>query len=212
VPTFGQAPHDCQLLDDGKTMVIANGGGGIDGGALPSVTFVDLASRALLDCVLLDSPRFNAGHVVVTPGGHLALVSAPRDGLPGKTDEPGALSLRPRGGSLTTITRPPAIVDRMRGETLSVVVNEEDGLVLATHPLGDCVSIWRLEDASFLGTIELAGPRGIVMSLDRAWYLVSHLAGRSVRLSAFSAATREPIFHLDPSFISGSHLSIHSLS
>jgi uncharacterized protein len=209
VPTFGAAPHDCQLLDDGKTMVVTNGGGRLEGGALPSVTYVDLETRKLLERVPLGSPRFNAGHVVVTAAGDLAVVSAPRVGLPPTAVQLGALTLRPRGGATTTLEHPAEVVERMLGETLSVVVNEDDGVVLATHPLGDCVSMWRMADASCLGTIELSGPRGVAMSLDRAWYLVSHLAGRSVRVTAFSAATREAAgFHVDPSFTSGSHVSV----
>ena len=199
VPTHGVAPHDCQLIDDGTTMVVANGGGPLDGAA-PSVTFVDLASGRLLE------------HVAVTPGGDLAVVSAPRDGSPNPNRELGAVTLRPRGGDAVTMDRPAQVVQRMLGETLSVVVHEVDGVVLATHPLGDCVSMWRLADASFLGTLELSGPRGVAISLDGAWSLVSHMAGRSVRLTAFSTTTSEPVgVYVDPSFTSGSHIHVHAL-
>lgn len=224
VPTHGASPHDCQLVDGGKTMVVANGGGPIkndgnsdadsdaDGTAAASVTYVDLASERLLDRVLLDSPRFNAGHVAVTAAGDLALVSAPRDGLPSPNQQLGAVTLRPRGGAARTIKEPQAVAQRMLGETLSVCVSEADRVVLATHPLGNCVSMWRLDDASFLGTLELAGPRGVTLTLDRSWYVVSHLAGRSVRLTAFSADTREAVgFHVDPSFTTGSHVFAHAI-
>lgn len=212
VPTHGASPHDCQLVDGGRTMVVANGGGSIDGGDAASVTYVDLASERLLERVLLDSPRFNAGHVAVTAAGDLALVSAPRDGLPSPNQQLGAVTLRPRGGAARTLQEPQAVAQRMLGETLSVCVSEADRVVLATHPLGNCVSMWRLDDAGFLGTLELAGPRGVTMTLDRSWYVVSHLAGRSVRLTAFSADTREPVgFHVDPSFTTGSHVFAHQL-
>lgn len=212
VPTYGTAPHDCQLIDQGKTMVIANGGGSIAGGAPAGVCYVDLQSEKLLDRVELASPLFNTGHIAVTSGGDLAVVSAPRDGLPSPSQQLGAVSLRTRGGALTTVQRPEEVVRRMLGETLSVVIDEEARVVLATHPLGNCISIWRLDDAEFLGKLELAGPRGVTLSLDRAWYLVSHLAGRSVRVSAFAAKTYEPIgFHVDPSFITGSHVMVHAL-
>ncbi len=212
LPTYGAAPHDCQLIDEGRTMVVANGGGSINGGAPPAVCYIDLQSERLLERVELASPRFNTGHLTVTTAGDLAVVSAPRDGLPNPNQQLGAVSLRPRGGTLTTVQRPEAVVQRMLGETLSVLVNEQDRVALATHPLGNCVSLWRLDDAQLLGTLELAGPRGIALSLDRAWYLVSHLAGRSVRVTAFSTTTHAPVgFHVDPSFISGSHVMIHAL-
>lgn len=221
VPTYGAAPHDCQLLADGRTMVIANGGGdypsllqqqaGVD--AAPGcVSYVDLASEKLLDRVCLDSPRHNAGHLVVTSSGDVALVSAPRAGLPGQNEQLGAVSLRPPHGKLTTLREPRAVVERMLGETLSVVVNEKERVVLATHPLGNCVSCWTLDGGAFLGTLELSGPRGIAMTLDKEWYLVSHVAGKSVRISAFSEQTRAPVgFYIDPSFTSGSHLFVHDL-
>jgi hypothetical protein len=212
VRTHGAAPHDCQLIDGGRTMVIANGGGAITGGAPPSVSFVDVASERLLDQVVLESPRINAGHVALTPSGDLALVSAPRDGLPAPNQQLGAVTLRPAGGAARTMTEPAEVVGRMRGETLSVVINEADRVVLATHPLGDCVSVWGLDDGACLGTIELSGPRGITLTLDRKWYVISHVAGRSVRLTALSAETREPVgVHVDPSFTSGSHIFAHAL-
>lgn len=212
VPTYGAAPHDCQLIDGGRTMVVANGGGAITGGAAPCVSFIDVASERLLHRVVLDSPRFNAGHVALTPSGDLALVSAPRDGLPTPNQQLGAVTLRPFGQPARTMTEPAAVVGRMLGETLSVVVNAADRVVLATHPLGNCVSVWGLDDGSCLGTIELGGPRGITLTLDQKWYVVSHVAGRSVRLTALSAATREPVgVHVDPSFTSGSHIFTHAL-
>lgn len=216
IPTYGTSPHDCQLLEDGKTMVVANGGGPIAGDDLASVTYVDLESQRLLDKVVLRSPRFNTGHVAVNSKGALAVVSAPRDGLPNFNQQLGAVTLRPSGGEVTTVHKPRSVVRRMLGETLSVVVNEEDRVVMATHPLGDCVSIWRLDDAECLGTLELAGPRGVAITLDRAWYVISHVEGpvdrRSVRLSAFSTATRERIaFGVAPSFTSGSHIFVHDL-
>ena len=212
LPTYGAAPHDCQLIDAGRIMVVTNGGGSLSGGPPPSVCYIDLQSERLLERVELTSPQFNAGHLTVTAAGDLAVVSAPRDGLPNPNQQLGAVSLRPRGGTLTTVQRPAAVVQRMLGETLSVLVNEESRVVLATHPLGNCVSLWRLDDAELLGTLELAGPRGVALSLDRAWYLVSHLAGRSVRVTAISTTTHAPVgFHVDPSFISGSHVMIHAL-
>jgi hypothetical protein len=212
VPTYGEAPHDCQLLEDGKTMVVTNGGGSIEGKSPAQVCYLDLESERLLESVALESPRFNTGHLAVTPSGDLAVVSAPRDGLPSPNQQLGAVSLRPRGGKLTTMQAPAAIVQRMLGETLSVVIHEPDRVVLATHPLGNCVSMWRLPDGEFLGQLELAGPRGVTVSLDGAWYLVSHLAGRSVRVTAFCTKTREPVgFFVDPSFTSGSHVMVHAL-
>jgi hypothetical protein len=175
------------------------------------VSYVDLASEQLLEKLVLDSPKHNAGHVALTAAQDLAVVSAPRDGLPSPTQQLGAVSLRAQGGALTTVQQPEAVVQRMLGEALSVAILD-DRSVLATHPLGDCVSVWRLDDGGFVETLELSGPRGVTITLDREWFVVSHLAGNSVRLTAFSSQTREPVDVLaDPSFMSGSHVFAHDL-
>ena len=48
--THGFSPHDCALLEDGRTMVVANGGGafGVRGSPLPCVTYIDVLSSKLL--------------------------------------------------------------------------------------------------------------------------------------------------------------------
>lgn len=209
VPTHGASPHDCQLIDGGRTMVVANGGGPFDGGEPGSVTFVELASGKLLDRITIASPRFNAGHVTVGPSGDLAVVSAPRDGLPSPGTRPGAVTLRARGAPARLVDGPPHAVARMLGETLSVLVDEGRGVALATHPLGNCVSCWKLADASLVALLELDDPRGIVGAPDGRSFLVSHVQGRSVRLTEFMAETLAPTgFFVDPSFISGSHVFI----
>ena len=77
-PTYGMAPHDCHLVEGGRTLVITNGGGPVDSPFLPSVTFVDVASRALLEKhEVLDRNR-NMGHVALTDNREFAVVSAPR--------------------------------------------------------------------------------------------------------------------------------------
>ena len=180
-------------------------------GAAPSVTFIELASRKLLDRVTLSGPRVNAGHFDLGPRGEMVVVSAPRDGLPTPEKQLGGVSIRRPGEPVArTLTEPHAVVSRMLGEALSVALHAETGVALATHPLGDCVSAWRVEDGASLGTLELRGPRGVAVTLDRAWYLVSHFGERHPRLSAFAAETRAPVgFAVDPSYLTGSHIVVY---
>lgn len=210
LPTHGTAPHDCILIDEGRTMVVANGGGPV-GGSAPCVTYIDLKSEKLLDLVPIGSPRFNAGHVALSARGDLAVVSAPREGL--SNQEFGAVTIRAAGQSAVTLKRPHNAIARMIGETLSVAINDRDRTVLATHPLGDCVSVWRIDDSSLVELIETYNPRGLAMTLDGAWYLLSHTTETSVRITILDSETRRPLdLHIDPSFTSGSHLFVHDLA
>ncbi|MFO0604631.1 MAG: DUF1513 domain-containing protein [Polyangiales bacterium] len=214
IDTGGLSPHDCRLLDGGRVMAVTNGGGPTDArGGAPSVTFLDLATRKVLDRVALSGSRVNAGHVDVGPRGEAVVVSAPREGFSDADRRPGGVSiLRPGESTARTLTEPHAVVCRMVGEALSVALDAARGVALVTHPLGDCVSMWRADDASSLGTLELRGPRGVALTLDRAWYVVSHFGERNPRLSAFSAETLAPAgFAVDPSYLTGSHVVVHDL-
>lgn len=207
VPTHGRAPHDCALIDDGRVMIVANGGSALgDETDPPCVTWVELASGRLLERMTLASPRYNAGHFALSARGDLALVSAPRDGLAPPERHRGALTLRPAGGTPRTVEAPLRVVERMLGETLSVAIAGE--VVVATNPLGDLVSFWRM-DGACLGALEMRAPRGVAVTLDGSWLLVSHLTERAPRLTAFDPKSFSPNgFYVDPSFMTGSHLAV----
>lgn len=214
-PTYGTAPHDCLLVDDGNTLVVTNGGGPIDSDDMPCVTYVDVNNQQLLDKVALDSPRFNTGHIAMTSGHDLAVVSAPRDGLGNLEKQLGAVSLKPKGQPIRTMTEPKDVVGRMLGESLSVVINEADGTVMCTHPLGNQISMWDLVTGELKGATRVfTDPRGIEMTLDKKYYVVSHKQGNAVCLSFMDAVTREqvPGWMVSPSFTSGSHILAYDLA
>lgn len=207
VPTHGLAPHDCALIEEGRVMVVANGGGAVgDDKNPPCVTWVELSSGRLLDRMTLASPRYNAGHFALSPRGDLALVSAPRDGLARPEQHRGALTLRPAGGSARTVEDPARVVDRMLGETLSVAFAGE--VVVATSPSGDMVSFWRV-DGTCLGAMAMRTPRGVAVTLDGSALLVSHLTDGAPRLTAFDPTSFAPTgLFVAPSFMTGSHLAV----
>lgn len=214
VPTFGTAPHDCLLLDDGTTMVVTNGGGPLKGGAMPSITYVDLKTETLLEEVRLKAPRFNTGHLAVSSRGDLAVVSAPRDGLPGKGPGLGAVSLKPQGLSIDTMRKPKKVADRMKGETLSVLIHEPDDRVFATHPAGDMVTVWSMSERKLLHRYDdFEQPRGVCLTLDARHLVIGHSRGKSVALSFLDVDTGDlvPEMTIEPSYISGSHIFAHAL-
>lgn len=206
LPTHGRAPHDCALIDGGRVMVVANGGGPM-GADAPSVTWVEVASGRLLDRAELDDPRVNAGHLAVGDGGALAVVSAPRDGLDAR--EKGAVSLRLGDGPLRARREPASAVSRVVGEALSALIEPRSRTAYATHPMGDCVTAWSVDDGSHRGVMDFVEPRGIALTLDGEWLLVTHRVDGGVRLTALDAATRAPTgVAVDPSFLSGSHVVV----
>jgi hypothetical protein len=212
LPTHGRSPHDCQLAEGGKVLVVANGGGFHGGGERGNIAWIELASGKLLERVEVEDERFNAGHFAWT-GRDLAVVSAPRDGLPAGQPQRGAVSLRHRAGPLVTMRKPAKVMERMIGETLSVVIDEERGVALATHPLGDAVTAWDPGRGALLELLEVPGPRGVAVAADRGSYLLSHLASGVPQLTELSVDTRRPTgFRVRPSYLTGSHIFVHDPS
>lgn len=189
-PTHGVAPHDCMLRDDGKTLVITNGGSPVGTSAFaPAVTWVDVETGRLVREEPVTHDRINTGHLAMTTDGGLAVVSAPREGLP--KDGEGGISLRGPQGTLTTIRAPADTVSLMLGETLSVAIHEPSGVVAATNPEGHILTFWNLADGTFIRSLRIPNPRGVAVSLDGREFVVTF--GVTAKAARIDAETLEPV-------------------
>ncbi len=208
-PTYGAAPHDCILRDEGRTLVFTNGGSPEPGGSAPCVTFVDSETEKLIEKIEFDTEALNAGHLAMTERGALAVVSAMRDYMP--REALGGASLRPVGGEFRTLREPVETTRRMIGETLSVAIHEPTGVVGATNPMGNLVTFWQLDSGKFLGELNLSAPRGIAKTLDGTQFIISY--GKSTSLLRVDPGTLDPIpdSRVPESQIGGSHIVVHSL-
>lgn len=217
-PTHGVAPHDCLLIHDGATLVFTNGGAPVghnDKGDLPSVTYVDAKDEKLVERLTFDSLRYNAGHIAMTSKGDLAVVSAPRDGIPKNADATGAISFFTPGGKLRTPSDP--ILKKMKLETLSVAIHEPSMVVGCTSPEGHLVTFWDHKEGKLVKTFdgEFKKPRGISLTLDGKYFVVTYDV--RTRIVMIDANTLEPAWDasgLDADFVSfmaGSHSIVHEL-
>ena len=206
-PTYGIAPHDCRLIEDGNTLVITNGGGPVGhDDKLPSVTYVDVKTRQLKTELKFSTPRINAGHLDMTSRGELVVVSAPRDGMDeSKPDFLGAISFYAPGGKMRTAHDP--IGSKMISETLSVAIHEPTMVVGATNPKGNLVTFWDFETGRLVKAIEgeIPNPRGISVTLDGRYFAVTY--DDLTHLILIDAQTLEPVrdSYLESTYISGSH-------
>jgi hypothetical protein len=185
LPTFGKNPHDCCLIDGGRTLVVTNGGGAFPDGDAPSVTFIEVQSRKLLDRLIFSNPRINAGHVVVGRDRSVAVASAPRDGL--SPSDHGGLSLRGPTGALETMTEPVEVAQGMLGETLSLSLHESSGHLAVTSPTGNQLSFWRMRDRKLAKALTVKAARGVTQTLDGALFVVS--SGPTGSLGFYSPKT-----------------------
>lgn len=166
LPTYGIAPHDCHLIEDGRTLAITNGGGAADSPDLPSVTFVAVTSGMLLEKHDMPLQHLNMGHIAVADNRAFVAVSAPRDGLPAKNSL-GGVTLRRRGDRCAQMAAPQAVASRLVGESLSVAVHPALRMAVATHPEADLVTFWSLDSGKLVATMELPQPRGVTLTLDQ---------------------------------------------
>jgi hypothetical protein len=202
-PTYGKSPHDCRLIDEGRTLAITNGGGTIDEAAAPSVTFVDVRSEKLEERVTFATPRVNAGHLAISRGRDLVAISAPRDGLP-KTAL-GGVTIRVGSGPFSTMSEPQEVVTRMVGESLSLCIDEATGVVGVTNPDGNIVTFWDLREKRFVRKLDVPAPRGLTQTLDGEHLVLSYGAGT---LTLLDPRHLTPVAErrVPTSMLSGSHI------
>lgn len=201
-PTFGKEPHECKLIDGGSTMVVTNGGGDLRGDA-PSVTYIDIGTKRLLEKVKLTNARLNTGHLAISNTGSLVVVSAPRSGL---STDLGGVSIRPRGDVMQTIANPEAVTQRMIGEALSVIIHPDAGLAAVTHPDGNIVTIWSLSDRRLVKVIDLPSARGIELTLDKKNFIVSYGANANLVRIPIDSLEPDKSSIIEASYITGSHI------
>ena len=189
-PTYGDRPHDCVPIDDGRVLVVTNGGGELGGKSEPCVTYVDVASRKLLEKVCFGDPKINAGHIAIGRDGSLAVVSAPRDGLPAQTSS-GGINLRSGKRKPERMRGPDAVMAKVVGESLSVCIHDERGIVGVTNPMGGIVTFWNLKNKKLAGYYECESPRGIELTRDRSAFVVGF--GKHASIVLIDAETLRPI-------------------
>lgn len=201
-PSYGLSPHECQLVDGGRTMVVTNGGGGANED-LPNVAYIDVASRALIKHEKPDNFRLNTGHFAIAEDESLVVVSAPRKGSPAGSN--GGVSIQPQGKKLQAVSKPKKTVANMKGEALSVLTVGE--LAFVTHPDGDMLTVWSTANRSPIKRIDMPQPRGLALSVDKKHLVIAY--GREASLIQLRLDTLElrPSTHFPMAFISGSHIA-----
>jgi uncharacterized protein len=204
-PSYGIAPHDCRVIEDGRILVITHGGGPTGSPSLPCVTFVDVQTRALVERHEVRDLDLNAGHVAVADDREFVMVSAPRDGLPALTSL-GGVSLRWAGGPLTGLSAPDEVAARLIGEALSLAIHRPSRTILVTHPHGDLVTFWSFGRGALVEALDLPGPRGATLTLDGRLYAVSY--GSDARLTLIDVQTFQDRVDRDfaPGMFGGAHL------
>jgi hypothetical protein len=211
-PSYGAAPHDVILIDGGKTLVVTNGGGVLNGGDTPCVCFVDVKTRALRRRVEVPGGRMNAGHLALTLQGGLVVVSAPRTGIAEDSgDFFGGISFALPGQELHAAEDD--IIRAMKGETLSLAIHQPSMVVAATSPAGGLLTFWDLRSGKLIkASREFQGPRGVSVTLNGRYFVLTYgKQGHAVLIDTQTLQTVEESY-VERTLISGSHNFVHFLA
>ena len=203
-PTYGENPHECQLVDDGATLVVTNAGSVSNTSTGPSVTYIDVATQELKERVTLTNEQLNTGHIGIAKDGSLVVASAPRKGL--EKTHTGGVSIRSGNQSMLSMTQPEIVIDKMTGEALSVIVDNKHSIAAVTHPDGDMVTFWSVDKRELLKAMSVPKPRGVTLSLDEKSFIVSYGANTSMVLINTKSLDASTDSILQPTYISGSHI------
>lgn len=226
-PSYGKEPHECRLTHNGKTLVVTNGGGEKHSEP-PNIAYIDIASEQLLNRLMLSNSKINTGHMALGAEEQLVVVSAPRPGL--AVDDLGGVSMgkidpsrhaagqanrepfvnKGRDGQLKSMQSPFQIIQKMKGEALSVAIQNKLQIAAVTHPDGNMVTFWSIPKQQLLKVIELTRPLGITLNREQSVFLITH--GRT-NLLEVDSDTLQPRYEqqLPMTYMSGSHIYNWSL-
>jgi len=178
----GMEPHDVQLLADGRTMVIANGGiqthpdRGADELNLPdmkpSLVYVDIATGDLLEEHMLSSDlhQLSIRHLALAAGDTVVFGCQFRGS---EQDHPALLGFHKRGHPPVLAAAPAVTQSALNNYIGSVTADAGGGIVAASAPKGGLITYWDVVGRRFLGSCELNDGCGVAPTRHKASFLLT---------------------------------------
>ena len=169
-PSYGSNAHEIILLDDGRTVAIANGGDGDTNRG--NISFVDLKSEKLVDQYVIENKELNSQHFLVSKQGQIivGLGNATR----GQMDLPYGLAVGQRGqkSPLKLLALPQEQRGEIKSAILSLSLDEVHGILATTCPTTGYVHLWNLKSESVIKGLQLPNPTGVFFEPQKSdfWF------------------------------------------
>ena len=181
----GVGPHQCELMPDGKTLVIANGGIythpsqprkklNLDTMA-PNLTYMDIATGKVIARYQPNHFQSSIRHLAVSPTGQviMGIQQQNKQGL----IEPLILSHKGEN-QLTPMLANEDVWRLFNHYTASVCINDDGTIAAISSPRGDITSYWQLSDLTLLATHKYRDGAGI--SYHQGEFVLTNGLGRIV--------------------------------
>jgi hypothetical protein len=178
----GMEPHDVQLLADGRTMVIANGGikthpdRGNDELNIPdmkpSLVYIDLVTGDLMEEQVLaaDLHQLSIRHLALATGDTVVFGCQFRGP---EEHHPPLVGFHKRGEIPVLVEAPAETQGALANYVGSVSTDAGGGIVAASAPKGGLITYWDAGSKRYLGSCELKDGCGVAPTRHRASFLLT---------------------------------------
>lgn len=184
--TYGLDPHDVQLMPDGKTLVVANGGieQHPDFGRRklnldtmqPSLVYIDAANGKKIDEYRLPDRYLSIRHLIATADGDVG-VALQYEGDLYRNQPASLVAWQEKGGDLQLLDISPADVARFNGYMADLAYDPEQHILAVSSPRGNHTSFWSTRERRFLHAHPLPEPSGVAFLAEQGKFLVSDATG-----------------------------------
>lgn len=170
MPSAGIGPHDVELMPDGATLAVANGGilTHPDQGRAklniatmtPNLAYLDAASGRLLELAELPSElhQLSIRHVATNRRGQVA-IAMQYEGS--RQDRVPLVGVHQRGGEVRLFPAPEPIERRLRHYTGSIAFDSDGEVLAASSPRGHIVTIWNADSGDLLQAVTARDTSGV---------------------------------------------------
>lgn len=206
-PSYGENPHEIQLIEGGRTLVICNQGTQrrpVE--TFANLAYVDTATGELIERLDFPSPEYAPAHMRCLPNGDVLMITKVQDfhnNHMGNTvyTRFGREPLRP-------IELPEPYTSQFVGEILSIDIDVARGRICTTCPDSSNVIFWDYLARSVLRVDTLARPLGVALTLDGRYWLVNDIEGGT---HVWDAETLEPApDHFPPTLTAAVYTAPHA--
>lgn len=195
----GLDPHEALLLDDGVTLVVANGGILTDPDAPgiklnrddmdSSLAYIDTRDGKLIARHRLpdDYAQLSLRHLALAENGTVA-VAMQYEG-PSSDRVPLVVTHRLGDSTLATLTVPDQSLGRLRNYCGSIAFDATSRVLAVTSPVGGVAAFWSTGDRQFVGVAEMGDVCGLAAGARVGEFVIASGLGGAAMVSA---AERHP--------------------
>ncbi len=190
-PSYGIGPHDCQLLPDGTTLAVANGGmqthpetgyRTLNKNSISSaLVLIDINSGQKIDEYRLEDKLLSIRHLCIGAGGEIGAALQYQGNAYQSTPESLVAWLAP-GGSLRLLESEPESIKSMHGYMGDIAYHQPSNVLAVTSPKGNQVTFWSPQQQTNIWNLSV--PQACGISTNQHGFVVSTQTGALLHIKA----------------------------